>query len=299
MTLWNRSGVIMSFKNEGFMKSVIILLVLSVFAIADVDSDIRDLQLEKERLNSDIKKISDQIAVTDSLIRADDARYKTLIQRYQADKAHRAAEIDSMNAKINKVAVELQEERAKQARAKNRSANVKAKRKALRQVLSSVSRQLEEQVENTIPWERETRLDRVRSLTRDIDSENASEEEAFSRLKSLIAEETKFGDEVSIMTSSITRKNGELINAQILRIGNQWMVYGDEKATLYGALVRKVVRDSAGLKVEFQWNEDLNLAEREAIKMALDVKQAKKPPQMVTLPVSLSVGAINGKEIEK
>ena len=299
MTLWNRSGVIMSFKNEGFMKSVIILLVLSVFAIADVDSDIRDLQLEKERLNSDIKKISDQIAVTDSLIRADDARYKTLIQRYQADKAHRAAEIDSMNAKINKVAVELQEERAKQARAKNRSANVKAKRKALRQVLSSVSRQLEEQVENTIPWERETRLDRVRSLTRDIDSENASEEEAFSRLKSLIAEETKFGDEVSIMTSSITRKNGELINAQILRIGNQWMVYGDEKGTLYGALVRKVVRDSAGLKVEFQWNEDLNLAERESIKMALDVKQAKKPPQMVTLPVSLSVGAINGKEIEK
>ncbi|MCF0224154.1 MAG: DUF3450 family protein [Fibrobacter sp.] len=281
------------------MKSVIILLVLSVFAIADVDSDIRDLQLEKERLNSDIKKISDQIAVTDSLIRADDARYKTLIQRYQADKAHRAAEIDSMNAKINKVAVELQEERAKQARAKNRSANVKAKRKALRQVLSSVSRQLEEQVENTIPWERETRLDRVRSLTRDIDSENASEEEAFSRLKSLIAEETKFGDEVSIMTSSITRKNGELINAQILRIGNQWMVYGDEKGTLYGALVRKVVRDSAGLKVEFQWNEDLNLAERESIKMALDVKQAKKPPQMVTLPVSLSVGAINGKEIEK
>ena len=103
-------------------------------------------------------------------------------------------------------------------------------------------------------------------------------------MKSLIAEETRFGDEVAIINSPLTRKNGELINAQILRIGNQWMVYSDENGTVYGALVRK---NSA--TIAYEWNEDLTLAEREAVRLAIDVKLAKKPPQMVSLPISLSV----------
>ena len=39
----------------------------------------------------------------------------------------------------------------------------------------------------------------------------------------------------------------------------------------------------------YEWNEELNLEERAAVKLAIDVKQAKKPPQIVKLPVSLSV----------
>ena len=42
-------------------------------------------------------------------------------------------------------------------------------------------------------------------------------------------------------------------------------------------------------KVNYDWNEDLNLEERAAVRLAIDVKQAKKPPQIVNLPVSLSV----------
>ena len=157
--------------------------------------------------------------------------------------------------------------------------------KALRAELVGISKRLEAQVAQTLPWERESRLDRVKSLTRDIESGNASEEEAFSRLKSLVAEETKFGDEVAIINSPLTRKDGELINAAILRIGNQWMVYSDDNGTVFGTLVRKMVDG----KIVYEWNEDLNLEERAAVKLALDVKQAKKPPQVVKLPVSLSV----------
>ncbi|MBO7414501.1 MAG: DUF3450 family protein [Fibrobacter sp.] len=262
-----------------------VVLVLSGMAFADRASEIQDLKLEKEKLNSEIQKLNRQIAATDSMLKADDSRYKTLQQRYKADTERRRAEIDSLNAKIRGVAEQLQDERGKQARAKNRSENVAAKRKALRSALSAVSRQLESQVAQTLPWERDTRLDRVKSLTRDIESGNASEEEAFSRLKSLIAEETRFGDEVAIINSPLTRKNGELINASILRIGNQWMVYSDDNGTVFGCLVRRMENGN----VVYEWNEDLNLEERSAVKLAIDVKQAKKPPQVVKLPVSLSV----------
>jgi DNA repair exonuclease SbcCD ATPase subunit len=267
------------------MPLALLVLVFSVSAFADRDAEIRDLKLEKDKLNSEIQKLNRQIASTDSMLKADDSRYKTLQQRYKADTERRRGEIDSLNVKIKNVAGQLQEERNKQARAKNKSDNVAAKRKALRAELAGISKRLENQIAQTLPWERESRLDRAKSLTRDIESGNASEEEAFSRLKSLIAEETKFGDEVAIINSPLTRKDGELINAAILRIGNQWMVYSDDNGTVFGSLVRKVEEG----KIVYEWNEELNLEERAAVKFAIDVKQAKKPPQVVKLPVSLSV----------
>lgn len=280
-------------KEYGLIWVYVVAMLFSSLAFADVDSDIRDLQLEKEKLTSEIQKLTKQIAETDSMIQADSARYKTLEERYQKDVENRRAEVDSLNAKIRDVAKDLQAERSKQARAKNRTDNVKAKRKAVREVLLSLSKQLESQIEQTLPWEKESRLDRAKSLSRDIESGNASEEESFSRLKSLIGEETRFGDEVAIINAPLTRKNGEMINANILRIGNQWMVYSDENGTVFGVLERKVSEEND--EVSFEWNEELSLAEREAVRTAIDVKQAKKPPQIVTLPVNLSIVRGEGK----
>lgn len=272
-------------KSRISLKVVMACLALVGLAFADVDSDIRDLELKKEKLNTEIKRLDSQIAETDSLLKEDETHRKTIEERFKKDSDRRRVEIDSLNLKIKRVAAELQTERDAQARAKGRIDNVKAKRKALNTMLAAVSEQLEKQVAETLPWDRDIRLDRVKSLSRDIKSGNATEEEAFSRLKSLIAEEIKFGDEVAIINSPITRKDGNLVNAKILRIGNQWMVYADENGTLFGALERKVEKG----EIKFEWNEELSLSERSAIMNAIDVKQAKKPPQIVTLPVSLSV----------
>ncbi|MBR2090503.1 MAG: DUF3450 family protein [Fibrobacter sp.] len=264
---------------------MLMLLTFSGIAFADYESEIRDLKMQKEKLNSEIQTLNTRIAATDSMLRADVSRHKMLEQRYKADSERRLAEIDSLNAKIRKVAASLQQERNKQARAKNRSENVAAKRRALRLELAKISKKLESQIAQTLPWERESRLDRAKSLTREIESGNATEEEAFSRLKSLLGEEIKFGDEVAIVNSPLTRKDGEIVNASILRIGNQWMVYVDENGTQYGRLERKIENGN----VVYEWNENLNLEERAAVKLAIEVKQAKKPPQIVNLPVSLSV----------
>ena len=271
------------------MKKKLVIFVMSAFlavnAFADYESEIRDLKLQKEKLNSEIQNLNTRIASTDSMLRADASHRQLLEQRYKADVERRNLEIDSLNAKIRKVAASLQQERNKQVRAKNKSDNVAAKRRALRSELAKICKQLEVQIAQTLPWERDKRLDRAKSLTREIESGNVTEEEAFSRMKSLVNEEIKFGDEVSVVNSPLTRKNGEIVNATILRIGNQWMVYVDENGASYGRLERKLEND----KIVYEWNEELNLEERAAVKLAIDVKQAKKPPQIVKLPVSLSV----------
>ena len=99
------------------MPLALLVLVFSVSAFADRDAEIRDLKLEKDKLNSEIQKLNRQIASTDSMLKADDSRYKTLQQRYKADTERRRGEIDSLNVKIKNVAGQLQEERNKQARA--------------------------------------------------------------------------------------------------------------------------------------------------------------------------------------
>ena len=272
-------------KRLNILPFAVLVFSLSGLAFADYESEIRDLKLQKEKLNSEIQNLNTRIASTDSMLRADASHRQLLEQRYKADVERRNLEIDSLNAKIRKVASSLQQERNKQARAKNKSDNVAAKRRALRSELAKISKQLETQIAQTLPWERDKRLDRAKSLTREIESGNVTEEEAFSRMKSLVNEEIKFGDEVSVVNSPLTRKSGEIVNATILRIGNQWMVYVDENGASYGRLERKLHNG----KVVYKWNEELNLEERAAVKRAIDVKQAKKPPQIVKLPVSLSV----------
>ena len=272
-------------KRLNILPFAVLVFSLSGLAFADYESEIRDLKMQKEKLNSEIQNLNTRIASTDSMLRADASHRQLLEQHYKADVERRNLEIDSLNAKIRKVASSLQQERNKQARAKNKSDNVAAKRRALRSELAKICKQLEAQIAQTLPWERDKRLDRAKSLTREIESGNVTEEEAFSRMKSLVNEEIKFGDEVSVVNSPLTRKSGEIVNATILRIGNQWMVYVDENGASYGRLERKLEND----KIVYEWNEELNLEERAAVKLAIDVKQAKKPPQIVKLPVSLSV----------
>ena len=236
-------------KRLNILPFAVLVFSLSGLAFADYESEIRDLKLQKEKLNSEIQNLNTRIASTDSMLRADASHRQLLEQRYKADVERRNLEIDSLNAKIRKVAASLQQERNKQARAKNKSDNVAAKRRALRGELAKICKQLEVQIAQTLPWERDKRLDRAKSLTREIESGNVTEEEAFSRMKSLVNEEIKFGDEVSVVNSPLTRKNGEIVNATILRIGNQWMVYVDENGASYGRLERKLEND----KIVYEW----------------------------------------------
>ncbi len=271
----------------------IALFLLGAMGIsfADTDSEIRDLELQKEKLNADLEKMTRQVQSTDSLIRENRKRYEVLEKRYRDDLSRRATEIDTLNLKIKSLADSLQLERHKQGAFKNRLDNTQSKRKNINGELASFCRALEAQILAGIPWDQEPRLERVRALLRDVETGNASEEEAFSRLKSIIGEEIRFGDEVVLINAPLTRKDGEVINARILRIGNQWMVYADENSVNFGALHRL---EENG-KITYEWNETPDLKERDAIKFAIDVKMARKAPQMVILPLSVS---IHGKEAQ-
>jgi hypothetical protein len=129
-------------------------------------------------------------------------------------------------------------------------------------------------------------LERTAALCQDLENGAATAEEGFSRLRTVYMEEIRLGDEVQISSRTVTRNNGDITNANVLRIGNQWIVYQDDAGLLYGVMSRKKNKDG---KHEYVWKENLSFEERQAVKTAIDVKLSRKPPQMVVLPLSLSI----------
>ena len=261
------------------------MLCFAPFAFAtELASELEDYRSQKTALEAEIKRLDQRIKSTDSLAKEERKRSKVLQGRYQADIERRRSELDSLHANIRKQAAELQAMRNRQARAQSTSDNVKAYRNALSKILVEMCSDFENLVAQTLPWDRENRVARIQALRRDLESGSAEAEEGFSRLRALYVEEIRFGDEIVIVNRPITRRDGETVNARILRIGNQWMVYQDDEALRFGVLQRN-----------YEWKEDLSFDEKQAVKLAIDVKLARKPPQMVSLPLSLSISATEEK----
>ncbi|MCL2283976.1 MAG: DUF3450 domain-containing protein [Fibromonadales bacterium] len=271
------------------MKFLFPILFLAIFALAQQPDSLQRrtaLLAEKAALENDIKKLNAQIAQTDSLSKAEKKFSLEQQARQKADVERRKGEIGQLNQKLNELAADMRREKVAIANSQIRAENATATRKALASQLASHCRKLEDFIKNGLPFDIDSRAERVSVLCRDLENGTATEEEGFSRLRAVYTEEIRFGDEVQISSRSITRSTGEVINANVLRIGNQWIVYQDDAGLLYGVLNRKKGKDG---KYEYVWKEELSFEERQAVKTAIDVKLSRKPPQMVVLPLSLSI----------
>jgi hypothetical protein len=173
------------------------------------------------------------------------------------------------------------------------AAEIKAREQAYGAFFAMVADSLIARVEAGQPWDIETRRDRLLALKRDIEAGTATPEEAFARLAALLREETKAGDEVTLSSRPLTRRNGEVINAQVLKIGNQVMVYVDDEGKKFGILEPSV----AGNGPTWTWREDLDLSERNAVKRAVAVKAGREAPQLA--PLSLALAGLSGTTAPK
>ena len=103
------------------------------------------------------------------------------------------------------------------------------------------------------------------------------------KCKKNFKEEIKNGDEVALFSRPVTRQNGEIVNAQLLKIGNQMIAYMDDESGKFGTLERRFENG----KITYVWNENLDFSQRNAIKLALSVKSGREAPQLVPLDIRL------------
>ncbi len=257
-----------------------------------LQSDIQKAKSDMAQAKKDIAKADAEIAKTDSLLREEAARASQSEDRLAKDRERREKENQDLLNRLHDAQAKVNGERAIQSRHINSVDETKARQKSLSLTLAGYCDSLTLRIGNSLPWDRESRLDRAKSLKKDLESGSASVDEGFARLNAMVKEEVKAGDEIAVFNKPITRKNGDVVNAQVLKIGNQWLLYMDDEGKKFGVLERKPTTSAAsGLPAwTWEWREDPSFMEKNLIRTALEVKSAKRPPQLVSLNLGIVLG---------
>ncbi len=242
------------------------------------------LRADIERLKRDLQRAESDIRRTDSLLRVEQAAAARAQERLMRDRERREKENAALEERVRDARNRIAAEKARGDGHVNAAGEVEAREKAVLAFLTQVADTLATRIDAGVPWDNDTRRERILSLRRDLEAGTASAEEAFVRLGALLREETKGGDEVVLSSRPLTRRNGEVINAQALKIGNQIIVYVDEDGKKFGMLERV---NGTGADA-WVWREDLDLSERTAVKRAIAVKAGRETPQLATLNVPLT-----------
>ncbi len=257
-----------------------------------LQSDIQKAKSDMAQAKKDIAKADAEIAKTDSLLREESARASQSEDRLAKDRERREKENQDLVNRLHDTQAKVNGERAIQSRHINSVDETKARQKNVALTLAGFCDSLTLRIENSLPWDRETRLDRAKALKKDLESGSASVDEGFARLNAMVKDEVKTGDEIAVFNKPITRKNGDVVNAQVLKIGNQWLLYMDEEGKKFGVLERKPAANTANGSPTWTWvwREDPSFMEKNLIRTALEVKSAKRPPQLVSLNLGIVLG---------
>lgn len=263
------------------LASTVLLVCLTPLPVHGQDA-VADAKREKVQIEKEIRSIESRIGRTDSLMQVESKRFSLLKQRLSDGIAGKKKDIDTLTAKLEELTGEVTRLSGsiEQQRAGIRA--VATRREYTNDQLVEQCNNLIGQIRTSLPWNKEERLSRVNALKSDLQNGSARIEDGLSRLLALIEEEIAFGDEIVLDSRTIRRNDGSTVNARALRIGNLWMAYVDASEQLYGVLHRE--NDTT-----FVWNEDLDFTQREQIRTAIRVKESKKAPQIVSLPVQTTV----------
>ena len=257
-----------------------------------LESDLQKTKADLVQTRKDIAKAEAELNKTDSLVRAEAVRAALSEERQAKDRERREKENQDLEKRLRETQAKIAAERSVQSRQVNSVEEIKSRQKNLVLTLAAFCDSVALRIASGPPWDRETRLDRIKALKRDLETGNASVDEGFSRINAIIKEEIKTGDEIAVFNKPITRKNGEVVNAQVLKVGNQWVVYMDEEAKNFGILERKAAVSGSGngstaATWTWDWREDPGFTERNQIRTAMEVKSAKRPPQLVMLSLGI------------
>ena len=256
-------------------------------AEAALHEKVAELGRRKAAGERELPGIEARLVSNDSLMKLESTRGAALEQRLQQDLERRRKELQGLGAKRDSLQGAVQAERGRQALYQNRIKESEARERAIGTRMAERCRELEALISAGIPTDQERRLERVQALRRDLEAGKATPDEGLVRMLAILRDEVRFGDEVSLTKVPVVRLDGQTVNAQLLRIGSQGLAYMDDEQKHYGVMDR--VTEPSG-KVAWKWREELDFTEREMVRVAIEVKSAKRPPQVVELPMRVEFG---------
>jgi len=259
-------------------------LAAGVFA-QNENADPARLKADIAKLKREISRVEADILRTDSLTRGEVTAGLATEERFLRDRERREKENQALEARVKETRAKISAEQSRLAGSKNAVEEIHSRNKALLRTLAALTDSLLLRIEAAPPWDLDARRDRLLSLKRDLEAGTPAPEEAFDRLTAILKDEIKSGDEIALFNRPVTRENGETVNAQILKLGDQVLVYVDEEGRNFGILEKR--RENG--KTLWGWREKLDTKEKSAVKRAILVKAGRTAPQLISLGIAFSL----------
>jgi multidrug efflux pump subunit AcrA (membrane-fusion protein) len=155
-------------------------------AVARLDADIQKAKAEIAQAKKEVQKAEAELRKTDSLAREEASRAAEAESRRAKDRERREKENTALQARMEETQAKINAERSGMGRWQNAEDEPKARQKRLALVLAGYCDSVAARIEAGLPWEREGRVNRIKSLKKDLETGSASVEEGFARLNAAI-----------------------------------------------------------------------------------------------------------------
>ncbi len=252
-------------------------LFFSGISLADTKEDIFETKQQIKEYGNKIVNLEEEIQKDNESFRKYKINAKRRIESKKEELVLVSNAKDSLNALIKRYRRQL-------LALRQSNKEVALKSKAINSIILQKAKELRMLVKNGFPFKVQERLSAIDLLLRDINQMNVSQEEAFSRLWLICDSEERFGIDCDVTSIDMSLPSGQTMPVKMLRVGKQFLGYMSTNMDKYGLLS---IRNVNG-KLEYTWmHNNIGFEKRRAIKSAIEVKEGKKAPQLVVLPISI------------
>lgn len=140
-----------------------------------------------------------------------------------------------------------------------------------------------ENLKLSLPYKHDKRMEQAKLLASDIRKDKVAPEEAFNRLWNLYRKEIQMGSDAEVYQSKVHLPSGEEVEVKYMRVGKQVLAYSNAAGNYIGVL-KKLENGNW----EWQHAENLEFAERSAVRQAVAVAEGKAIPGFTAVPFWLN-----------
>lgn len=271
------------------LKGILVIILAVSFAwAAPPGADVDTLALKRA-----IKQAQKKSKEVSAKIREESSRYQAYLQRTQKRINDRRKQLQQVAAQKDSLDALIRERRSARDHQERKAREFEHRFSRFLEMIRSQTNAMRSMVQTGFPFEKDKRLSPMDLLIQDIDRKDVSPEEAFHRFWTLCDAEQRMGTDCEIASVEITLPQGQTIPVKMLRVGKQFLAYRSLENEKYGLL--QIRPSASGDASSYAWRHgDLTFEERRAIKLAVEVKEGKRPPQLVPLPYSFQWDKVEG-----
>lgn len=235
---------------------------------------IQDLTAEIEKLKNSIAEEERSWAEEKQQEKQKEEKRQERYQNYKKEKLDLESSLAGLDVSIQKEVAELEA-------LKNKEGEYQFYFRQIQDRLLSLISTVAGNIDASFSFQKDKRLEVIKLLKEDLESDRISFEEAFNRLLVICEKEIRLGEDSEVFSGDFPEKNGNVIEGKYLRLGKQILLFTSPDGKKLALLDGNSGKDAVWIR-----ESEMDMDTRKNIRRAIATADDKALPGFI--PVSLA-----------